>query len=533
MTQWESEADVVVCGFGGAGACAAIEAADAGAEVRIVDRFDGGGATRKSGGVIYAGGGTSVQRRAAVEDSVDAMLAYLADETGGAVSEAALRRFCEESRDHVEWLQSLGLEFPARLYAAKTTQPPDDFGLYYSGNERQRASIAPPAARGHVPAGRGMTGRVLFETLARSVAARGIPIGRRTRVVELIERSGRVVGIEALELPDRPGLHAAHDALSALGMASEAARARLARFEARFGRRIRIHARRGVVLATGGFVYSPEMMRTHAPAYAGCMPLGTVTDDGSGIRMGLRVGAATAHMNRCAASRFFAPPASFARGVLVDAQGERICDESLYGATISAHIAERGGRAFLVLDRSIVERIEKELEEEESITDRPFSSILAGDVNHLLFRAYCAHVNLHLNRERATSVPELEHVCGLPPGSLERTLARYGDHAEGVDPLGKERALLGRIATPPFYAVRCDLDSRLFPGPCITLGGLRVDENTGLVLREDGSAIEGLHAVGRTAVGVASWSYVSGLSLADCIHSGRRAGRAAASAHVG
>ena len=101
MTDWESEADVVVCGFGGAGACAAIEAADAGAEVRIVDRFDGGGATRKSGGVIYAGGGTSVQRRAGVEDSVDAMHAYLADETRDAVSEAALRRFRCDRRQHV------------------------------------------------------------------------------------------------------------------------------------------------------------------------------------------------------------------------------------------------------------------------------------------------------------------------------------------------------------------------------------------------------------------------------------------------
>lgn len=528
MKEWESEADVVVCGFGGAGACAAIEAADAGAEVRIVDRFEGGGATRKSGGVIYAGGGTTVQRRAGVEDSVDAMYAYLADETRGAVSEDELRRFCAESRDHLEWLRSLGLEFPARLYAAKTTQPPDEYGLYYSGNERQRASIARPAARGHVPAGRGMTGRVLFDTLARAVAGRGIPVGTRTRVVDLIEQRGRIVGVEALELPDRASVRAAHDALAALGMTSAAARERLARFEARFGRRIRIRARRGVVLATGGFVHSQAMMRVHAPAYAGCMPLGTVADDGSGIRLGQSVGAATAHMDRCAASRFFAPPASFARGVLVDTRGERICDESLYGATISAHIAARGGRAFLVLDRAIVERIEEELEEEESIAAQPLSSILAGDVNHLLFRAYCAQVNLHLNRERAASVAALERLCALPAGSLEHTLETYGSHADGVDPLGKEPGLLGRLATPPFYAVRCDLDSRLFPGPCITLGGLRVDERTSTVLREDGRPIDGLYAVGRTAVGVASWSYVSGLSLADCIHSGRRAGRAAA-----
>jgi 3-oxo-5alpha-steroid 4-dehydrogenase len=62
----------------------------------------------------------------------------------------------------------------------------------------------------------------------------------------------------------------------------------------------------------------------------------------------------------------------------------------------------------------------------------------------------------------------------------------------------------------------------------LTLGGLTVDETTGEVLRADDSPIRGLHAAGRTAVGLCSRSYVSGLSLADCVFSGRRAGRHAA-----
>jgi 3-oxo-5alpha-steroid 4-dehydrogenase len=48
------------------------------------------------------------------------------------------------------------------------------------------------------------------------------------------------------------------------------------------------------------------------------------------------------------------------------------------------------------------------------------------------------------------------------------------------------------------------------------------------VKREDGSRIEGLYAAGRTAIGVCSQQYVSGLSIADCVYSGRRAGRVAA-----
>ncbi len=56
---WDDETDVIVVGFGGAGVCAAIEAADRGSRVLVIERFTGGGATRLSGGIIYAGGGTA------------------------------------------------------------------------------------------------------------------------------------------------------------------------------------------------------------------------------------------------------------------------------------------------------------------------------------------------------------------------------------------------------------------------------------------------------------------------------------------
>jgi 3-oxo-5alpha-steroid 4-dehydrogenase len=84
------------------------------------------------------------------------------------------------------------------------------------------------------------------------------------------------------------------------------------------------------------------------------------------------------------------------------------------------------------------------------------------------------------------------------------------------------------LHTPPFFAIDCSLDSALFPAPCMTLGGLRVAGETGNVVRAGGSAIEGLYAAGRNAVGVSSRSYLSGLALADAFFSGRSAGRSAA-----
>ena len=64
----------------------------------------------------------------------------------------------------------------------------------------------------------------------------------------------------------------------------------------------------------------------------------------------------------------------------------------------------------------------------------------------------------------------------------------------------------------------------------LTLGGLVVAEETGQVRRAGGTTVPGLYAAGRSAVGLCSHSYVSGLSLADCVFSGRRAGRHAAAA---
>jgi 3-oxo-5alpha-steroid 4-dehydrogenase len=62
----------------------------------------------------------------------------------------------------------------------------------------------------------------------------------------------------------------------------------------------------------------------------------------------------------------------------------------------------------------------------------------------------------------------------------------------------------------------------------MTLGGLEVDEDSGAVLRENGSPIAGLYAAGMAAKGLHSNGYISGLSIADGVFSGRRAGRHAA-----
>ena len=100
--------------------------------------------------------------------------------------------------------------------------------------------------------------------------------------------------------------------------------------------------------------------------------------------------------------------------------------------------------------------------------------------------------------------------------------------ANRPDPLGKLQELVNPVEKGPFYAVNLSLDNKYAPAQTMTIGGLRLDQATGSVVRADGSVIKGLYSAGRTAIGVCSGGFISGLSLADCVFSGRRAARSMA-----
>ena len=78
VTAWTDEADVIVVGYGAAGASAAVDARRAGADVLVLERASGGGgASAIAGGHLYLGGGTPVQQACGFDDSADEMYAYL------------------------------------------------------------------------------------------------------------------------------------------------------------------------------------------------------------------------------------------------------------------------------------------------------------------------------------------------------------------------------------------------------------------------------------------------------------------------
>src|SRR5690606_434234 len=204
-TMWTDTADVIVIGFGAAGACAALEAKENGADVLVVDRFEGGGATAISGGIYYGGGGTRFQREAGYDDTPEDMYNYLKMETEGVVSDATLRRFCEQSNANLEWLRSQGVEFEGSLYnQVKRSYPPPEYYLYFSGNELVAgySERARPAPRGHRVLGKGYTGGTLFSALKKSALDNGVRLLTHAPAIRLVlDRAGAVIGVEVQRIP--------------------------------------------------------------------------------------------------------------------------------------------------------------------------------------------------------------------------------------------------------------------------------------------------------------------------------------------
>ena len=521
---WDAEADVVVVGFGAAGACAAIEAADGGADVLVLDRFTGGGATAISGGVVYAGGGTRHQRSAGVEDTPEQMLAYLRLETAGAVSEETLRSFCDGSVDMLTWLEGHGVPFEGSLAPYKTSYPTDKHYLYYSGNELAGPSraVAAPAQRGHRAKGKGTSGKALFGPLRRAVEQRGVRLQRLTRAEELVtDETGAVVGVVCSTIDGAPELVRRHyrwmaGKVGKLNLwyrpVGKMLSRRLERIERKHGRRWTVRARRGVVLSAGGFAFNREMVREHATPYAPGLPLGTIGDDGSGIRIGRAVGGATKYMDRASAWRFFTPPSALAKGVLLGPNGQRVCNEALYGAAVAeAVIHEHGGRAHLLVDQRILDEARKQVPKQTLWFQRLQTITMFGS-----------------GRTEGVTVADAAAKVGIEAGAAESTVAIYNETVRSGldDPLGKPADQCQELVQPPYSLIDISVRSSVgFPCPTMTLGGLVVDERTGQVIGEDDLTVKGLYAAGRTAAGICSNSYVSGLSLADCVYSGRRAGR--------
>jgi len=171
----------------------------------------------------------------------------------------------------------------------------------------------------------------------------------------------------------------------------------------------------------------------------------------------------------------------------------------------------RDGKAWVILDQALIKQARAEAS--------------AKDV--LDFQKWPALMSMLMPAKKASSLKSLARKLGV---SEENFLAAVSAHdaaarGEAADPFNKRGTDAAALGAGPYYAINVSIDAPLLPLSTLSLGGLSVDEKTGQVRAVDGAPIKGLYAGGRTAIGICSNLYVSGLSVADCVFSGRRAAK--------
>jgi len=470
VAAWDMETDIVIIGFGATGACAAIEAKQSGADVKLFERNSGsGGASGLSGGEIYLGGngGTEVQRAAGFEDTTEDFAAYLKMAGGPCADDAKCDLYAQEAVNHFNWLKAQGVPYRGNYMAGKIIEPMDDTTLIWSGSEAAAPfyKSAKPAPRGHVIQHMGWGGgRPLVDILEAKARALGVDVIVDARAMALIKDADKIVGA-IFRIDNKP---------------------------------VFVKARKGVVLATGGFVMNEEMRRKYCPdTFKINDPIGD-KDDGTGINLGLSAGGDAIHMEQFFTTCPWTIPESHAKGVFVNIQGQRFINEDCYHGRVSRTAVDQpGDRVYLLLDSAHFEQPPE------------FARMtIAGTGNDW---------------------EEVERELEMAEGTLSRTMAFYNEHArEGRDPLfDKQQPILTPLDQGPFVALELHFQNSYFS--FFTLGGLKTSTD-GEVLGRAGAPIPGLFAAGRCTSGLPAWGhgYSSGMSLADCTFFGRQAGRKAA-----
>lgn len=212
---WDDEVDVLVVGSGFAGLAAAIEAAEAGCSVRLIDKMPTYGGNSALNGGDMAAVGTPLQKEAGVEDSIDLMMEDMLRAGKNYNHVDRVRTVVENSAAAVQWCTDLGVEFTKLNF--------------HGGHSVPRTNTTSNA-----------TGADIIKAQVAKVEELGCPVELRTKLERLIEdESGRIIGAELKE-----GF--------ALNMESS-------------GESTFVKTAKGIVLASGGFSNDVQMRMIHEP----------------------------------------------------------------------------------------------------------------------------------------------------------------------------------------------------------------------------------------------------------------------------
>ncbi len=528
---WNHETDVVVLGSGAAGLTAALTAAVGGASVEVYEKAATvGGTSAVSGGIVWI----PAHRRMPEEElTVADAMSYLRAQSFGSMAEDLVETFVRTGGvmlDFVEAHSDIRFEiaegFPdykpelpggrpsggrslnaapfdlARLgeWGDRITSFPADFSnVGIDAETRARIHASVEDASGQIC----VAGTALVAGLLKGLLDAGVEPQANARAVELIADSGQIAGVRI----------------------------------AQHGGEFIVRARRGVILATGGFEWDPSLVGAflRGPMHGAVSP---PNNTGDGLRMAMAHGADLANMGEAwwvpivripddtidgkPRSRSVRLERTRPRSIIVNRAGRRFVNEAgEYNSMAGAfhYLDPRGGYvndpAWIVFDALHLKRY-------------GFLGVAPGDAVPDWFSP-------------SADLRELGTKTGIDPDGLARTIEAWNRNAEaGSDPefgrgssaydgyWGDERATtlagktLGPIDTAPYHAVPVSV------GAMGTKGGPRTDRDA-RVLHVSGKPIRGLYAVGNAMGGVTGRAYGgAGGTLGPAMVFGFRAGHAAA-----
>ena len=477
---WDSEADVVVVGFGAAGMAAAVTAHELGASVLILEKAPEG----------QEGGNTRVAGQGYLNtSSVESAIAYLTALNGPhVVPETMVRVWAEEMGQNNAWLASLGgdpqehqhppagIEFPD-LPGADCVHKFHDgltYGYSYTWKLFERLVKERP-----IP--------VLYETPGKALVQNGL--------------TGEILGARAQK----------------------------------DGQTISVKARRAVVLTCGGFENNQEMIRDYLPGVPYCYTSGSPYNEGDGIVMAMSAGADLWHMNNYAGpsmalkvpevrTSFSMQALHYSKEmpggmIVVGPDARRFTDEKY--KTRHGKVPLNGSwyplatpcPMFLILDHTLFSA--------GPLYDKHPSHGWTQIVERY---EWSQDNSAELAKgwiKRADSLAALASLVGLDPAALTETVRRWNSQCgSGHDADFGRKLMLAPIERGPFYAVE------LSPSMLNTQGGPRRDEKARIV-RPDRTPIPRLYSAGELG-SIYGYLYQGTGNIGECLAFGRIAGRNAA-----
>jgi fumarate reductase flavoprotein subunit len=471
------ETQVVVIAAGPSGLSAAVQAAENGAEVIVLEKTAAiGGAANMGMGPL--GIGTKYQRQQMIDITVEKAFHMFMEYTHYNVDARLVKRYFEQSAETIEWLEDMGVEFEGAF-------------RYFPKSEATWHIVKTDQGIG--PRAASFMNKALYER-AKEL---GVIFLLETPAKKIRKEAGVVAGVLATDKDGEEIEIKCKTAIICTGGAG---------------------ANKQLIKEKTGFDFEKNLFSFAIPGLMG-----------DGMRMAWEAGAGKTPVRIEMAASFegmeelpYGVPNVFSQpNLLVNKHGKRVMNEgemqnSTYLSNVVDH--QKDKVCFSIVDASIVKHyIRNGVDNVSLVRSNP-------DVSDFYDGIKMAQDNKNVDIYVADTIEELARLAGINTDNLINTVEDYNDYCDSVDEeFFKDRRFLRPIYKAPYYCAKVRV------GGYGTVGGIKINENCE-VIDEDFEPMPGLYAAGADSCNIYDDSYMfllPGNSMGYAVNTGRIAGKSA------